>query len=114
MRHLQVRAIYEKRCGCCLALLSHARELFHQEPDTVRTDKDKNNSRQHSCSLHSLDCFFLMLQCSGIARLLVFLSEGDPSVSDESELAQALQVALTVVRSGEVKNWEEADQDDDE
>jgi hypothetical protein len=56
----------------------------------------------------------LMLQCSGIARLLVFLSEGDPSVSDESELAQALQVALTVVRSGEVKNWEEADQDDDE
>ena len=61
MLHLQVRAIYEKRCESCLALLSHARELFHQEPDTVRTDKGKNNSRQHSCSLHSLTFFFVML-----------------------------------------------------
>ena len=60
------------------------------------------------------DLFLVCCMCSGVARLLVFLSEGHPTVSDESELAQALQAALTVVRSGNVGNWEEADQDDDE
>ena len=114
MLHLQVRAIYEKRCESCLALLSHARELFHQEPDTVRTDKGKNNSRQHSCSLHSLRFFFCYAACAQVLLDCWCLSEGHPTVSDESELAQALQAALTVVRSGNVGNWEEADQDDDE
>ena len=105
-----MRSVADAAWHCFLMHVSSSTKSLTQSARTrTRTTVDST-----AAVFTVLIVFFLMLQCSGIARLLVFLSEGDPSVSDETELAQALHLALTVVRSGEVKNWEEADQDDDE